>query len=77
MYAIRSYYELIGDITYPINHGSVCSKGVSELVSMQTPTRLLRPHMREDIETPYTIVGWDEALDTISEAIRQTPKDKT
>lgn len=67
---------LIGDVAYPSNHGSVCSKGVSELVSMQTPSRLLRPKMRESLETPYTIVEWETAIGKIADTIRQTPKEK-
>lgn len=67
---------LIGDIAYPINEGKVCSKGVSELISIQTPTRLLRPKMRENIDEPYTIYSWDEALTKVTEAIKKTAKDK-
>jgi ferredoxin-nitrate reductase len=68
--------KLIGDIAYPANQGNVCSKGVSELVSMQTPTRLLRPHIRESINTKYNVCSWDEALDTITEKIKKTSKNK-
>ncbi len=68
--------KLIGDLTYPSNHGNVCSKGVSELVSMQTPTRLLRPHMRKSIKDLYNVCSWEEAIDSITKKIKETSKDK-
>lgn len=68
--------KLIGDIAYPTNQGNVCSKGVSELVSMQTPTRLLRPHMRGSIKNNYNVSSWEEAIDTIAEKIKASSKNK-
>ncbi|HHD79434.1 MAG TPA: hypothetical protein ENK98_07375 [Epsilonproteobacteria bacterium] len=68
--------KLIGDISYPVNEGSVCSKGVSELISMQTPTRLLRPMVRESIKKEFTISSWDSVLALIAKKIRATSKDK-
>ncbi|MCX6052675.1 MAG: molybdopterin oxidoreductase family protein [Campylobacterales bacterium] len=67
---------LIGDIAYPINEGNLCSKGISELISIDTPTRLLRPLLRESIKDEYKISSWQESIDTIAEKIKQTPKDK-
>lgn len=67
---------LIGDITYPTNEGKVCSKGVSELISMQTDTRLLRPMIRDTINDEYKIVKWEETLELIAAAIKKTPKEK-
>jgi len=69
-------HALIGNITFPVNEGSVCSKGVSELISIQTPSRLLRPKMRSSIETPFNISHWDDALSRVTEAIQKSPKDK-
>ncbi|WP_419763768.1 MAG: molybdopterin oxidoreductase family protein [Arcobacter sp.] len=68
--------KLIGDVVYPINEGKLCSKGVSELISIQTPTRLLRPHIREDINNEYKISSWDDAIQKISSTIKETPKEK-
>lgn len=68
--------KLIADISYPVNEGSVCSKGVSELISMQTPTRLLRPMVRESIEKEFKISSWDSVLALIAKKIRATSKDK-
>ena len=68
--------KLIGDVVYPTNEGKLCSKGISELVSIQTPTRLLRPHIRENIEEEYKITSWENAISTIAKKIKQTSKEK-
>jgi ferredoxin-nitrate reductase len=68
--------KLLGDVAYPINEGKVCSKGVSELISIQTPTRLLRPHIRNDINNEYKITDWQKAIETIANRLKQTPTDK-
>ena len=68
--------KLIGDVVYPTNEGKLCSKGISELVSIQTPTRLLRPHIRENIDTEYRVTSWENAISTIANKIRQTSKEK-
>jgi ferredoxin-nitrate reductase len=67
---------LVGDITYPTNEGKVCSKGISELISIQTPTRLLRPHIRENINNEYKITNWEDAIEKIANKIKNTPKEK-
>jgi len=68
--------SLIGDVTYPINEGNLCSKGISELVSIETPTRLLRPHMRASIQEEYKICTWEESISAIANKISQTPKER-
>lgn len=68
--------KLLGDIAYPINEGKVCSKGVSELISIQTPTRLLRPLIRNNINNEYKITTWEKAVETIANRLKQTPNDK-
>ncbi len=68
--------KLIGDIAYPVNEGKLCSKGVSELVSIQTPTRLLRPQVRKNIDYDYGISSWDEAVTIIADKIKNTSKEK-
>jgi len=67
---------LIGDITYPTNEGKICSKGVSELISIQTSTRLLRPHVRENINDNFKVSTWEESISMIAKKIKSTPKDK-
>ncbi|MCH9741205.1 MAG: molybdopterin-dependent oxidoreductase [Epsilonproteobacteria bacterium] len=68
--------KLIGDIAYPTNEGKVCSKGVSELISIETETRLLRPQIRQNINEPFQTTSWDEAIERVASTIKQTPKDK-
>lgn len=68
--------SLIGDVTYPVNHGKVCSKGVSELISMQTDTRLLFPLIRENINDEFKITTWDESIEKVAAAIQNTSKEK-
>ncbi|MCW8839022.1 MAG: molybdopterin oxidoreductase family protein [Thiovulaceae bacterium] len=68
--------NLIGDVAYPINEGKLCSKGISELISIDTSTRLLRPQIRDSIEDEYKISTWDEALYNIVSKIKNTPKEK-
>jgi len=68
--------KLIGDVVYPTNEGKLCSKGISELVSIQTPTRLLRPQIRDNIKDEYKITSWENAISTIANKIKKTPKEK-
>jgi len=68
--------KLIGDVAYPTNEGKLCSKGVSELVSIQTSTRLLRPKIREDIHYDFKTSTWEETINTIAIKIQNTPKEK-
>ncbi|MFK2823007.1 molybdopterin oxidoreductase family protein [Arcobacter sp. YIC-80] len=68
--------KLLGDVAYPVNEGKVCSKGVSELVSIQTPTRLLRPMIRDTINSEFRISIWEESIQKISSKIKQVNKDK-
>jgi len=62
--------KLVGDIAYPSNEGLVCSKGVSELHTIDTPTRLLRPHLRREGESGFDPVAWDEAIRIVAEKLR-------
>ncbi|MBU3015939.1 molybdopterin oxidoreductase family protein [Poseidonibacter lekithochrous] len=68
--------KLIGDVVYPTNEGKLCSKGISELVSIQTPSRLLRPQIRENIKNEYKIISWENAISTIANKIKKTSKEK-
>ena len=68
--------SLVGDVTYPINSGKVCSKGVSELVSIQTPTRHLRPVSRNSINDSFTITSWEESINIIANKIKNTDPKK-
>lgn len=68
--------SLIGDLAYPINEGKLCSKGVSELVSIDTSTRLLRPYIRDSIKNEFSISSWDDVIETVVKKIKNTTKEK-
>lgn len=68
--------KLIGDVTYPTNQGKLCSKGVSELISLDTATRLLRPELRESIDQAYNVSSWGETIAKIATAIKNADKEK-
>ena len=62
--------KLIGDIAYPINEGLVCAKGASELHTILTPTRLLRPKFRNNISESFKDMDWNEIVKLISLKIK-------
>ncbi|WP_415396371.1 molybdopterin oxidoreductase family protein [Sulfurimonas sp. CS5] len=68
--------KLIGDISYPTNEGKLCSKGISELISIQSSTRLLRPLYRDSISVEYKTSNWDEAVTKIANKIKDSSKEK-
>lgn len=68
--------KLIGDISYPTNEGLVCAKGVSELNTIETHTRLLRPKIRENIKNNFNTTSWDIAIKYISAKILKTDSNK-
>jgi len=68
--------KLIGDVSYPVNEGKLCSKGISELVSLETNTRLLRPQIRTTLKEEHKICSWEESISTIADKISQVPKEK-
>lgn len=72
------FYEtrLIGDVGYPINEGALCAKGVSELQSIQTSSRLLRPYVRNTIHEDFKEIDWDVALGILANKIKNTPSSK-
>lgn len=68
--------KLIGDISYPTNEGKLCSKGISELISIQSSTRLLRPLYRDSISVEYKTSNWDEVVTKIANKIKDSSKEK-
>ena len=67
--------RLIGDIGYPINEGMLCAKGISELQSIQTSSRLLRPYVRNHIHEEFKEIDWDVALGIQANKIKNTAPD--
>ena len=68
--------RLVGDIAYPANEGLVCAKGVSELHTIETSTRLLRPKFRNSINEEFKIVDWETSIHYIATKIKHTPSNK-
>ncbi|WP_253651217.1 MULTISPECIES: nitrate reductase [unclassified Vibrio] len=58
--------KIIGDALHPANSGSLCVKGVALAESLQMPSRLLYPKLREKE------VSWQSVTDLIAQEIHQT-----
>ena len=65
-----------GDPEYPVNRGSMCSKGLSVTQYMYHPDRVLYPQKRvgERGEGKWQRITWDEALDTIANKYKEILK---
>ena len=68
--------KLVGDIDYPTNAGSVCAKGASELSTIQTASRLLRPHARHTLGEPFSVISWEKAIERIAYKLSSTAPEK-
>lgn len=73
---IHKNNTLIGDTTSFTNQGKICGKGGSSLLSIQSSSRLLNPHIRQNIKDNYEISTWEKTINTIVNKIKQTPKEK-
>ena len=65
--------KIAGDPDCPINHGTLCSKGIASLQLAYHPDRLTHPVRRIGPKGrgKWERVPWDEALDAIAERIIQ------
>lgn len=63
--------KIAGDPDCPINHGTLCSKGIASAQLAYHPDRLTRPVKRIGPKGSgkWEPISWDEALDTIAERI--------
>jgi anaerobic selenocysteine-containing dehydrogenase len=63
--------KIAGDPDCPINHGTLCSKGIGSLQLVYHPDRLTHPVRRVGPKGSgeWRQISWDEALDTIAEKI--------
>jgi len=68
--------SLSGDKTYPINEGKLCSKGASELISIDSSSRQLNPLVRDTIYESYSLTTWKDSISKIASAIKNTSKEK-
>jgi ferredoxin-nitrate reductase len=63
---------LKGDKHCLINKGTLCAKGSSELLSIQSSNRLLTPEIRSTINEVYMESSWEESIDFIAQKIKVT-----
>ena len=63
--------KIAGDPDCPINHGTLCSKGIASAQLAYHPDRLKHPVRRVGPKASgrWERISWDEALDTIAERI--------
>jgi anaerobic selenocysteine-containing dehydrogenase len=63
--------KIAGDPECPINHGTLCSKGIGSIQLAYHPDRLTYPVRRTGAKGggQWERISWDEALDTIAERI--------
>lgn len=63
--------KIIGDPECPINHGTLCSKGLASIQLLYHPDRLTYPVKRVGPKASgrWERISWDEALDAIAEKI--------
>jgi anaerobic selenocysteine-containing dehydrogenase len=64
--------KIAGDPDCPINHGTLCSKGLASAQLAYHPDRLTQPARRIGPKGSgkWEPISWDEALDTIAERIQ-------
>jgi anaerobic selenocysteine-containing dehydrogenase len=63
--------KIAGDPDCPVNHGTLCSKGIASAQLAYHPDRLTYPVRRKGTKASgkWERISWDEALDTIAERI--------
>jgi ferredoxin-nitrate reductase len=59
-----------GDPDHPANFGEVCAKAVMLPRALNTPARLLFPHLRSRRDQPLSRVPWSLALKTLVQSFR-------
>ena len=61
-----------GDPDHPINSGTLCPKGASLEQEIANARRLTKPQVRRPGSDHWEDIGWDQALDEISQRIKST-----
>jgi len=66
--------KIEGDPDCPLNKGTICAKGLAQVERLNHPDRLVYPLKRTGHrgQGNWTRISWDEALDTVSEKIKET-----
>jgi ferredoxin-nitrate reductase len=68
---IETSYKIRGDRDHPSSQGMVCVKGATIMESI-AKDRLLYPMLRENLESEFKQITWEEALERIVEEIQFT-----
>ena len=63
--------EIDGDAAFPVNNGALCIKGWTAGATLAHPERLTTPLVR-DADGVLRPAGWDDALERIATAFRET-----
>jgi len=61
-----------GDPDHPINRGTLCPKGASLEQDILNDRRLTKPQVRRPGSDHWEDIGWDQAIDEIAHAVKQT-----
>jgi len=66
--------KIEGDPDCPLNHGTICAKGLAQIERLNHPDRLVYPLKRTGYrgEGKWSRISWDEALETITKKIQET-----
>ena len=66
--------KIEGDPDCPLNHGTICAKGIAQMERLNHPDRLTYPMKRKGGrgEGKWSQISWDEALETIAKKIKET-----
>jgi assimilatory nitrate reductase catalytic subunit len=67
----RDEPRIQGDHSFPVNRGSLCIKGWTAAELLDHHERLLRP-LKRNARGVFVEVEWDEALDTVAQALLAT-----
>lgn len=68
--------KLSGNSSHPINRGSLCLKGVSQLSSMGLDSRFTSPLIRKSIDDDFRDSSYEECISTIATKIKSIPKER-
>lgn len=68
--------KLSGNSSHPINKGTLCLKGASQLGSMGLDSRFTSPLIRKSIDDDFRNSSYEECISTIAAKIKSTPKEK-
>ena len=61
-----------GDVDHPVNHGSLCVKGISMFATHASPKRLGTPRYRAPGSDRWEDISWQAAAEKIARKIKKT-----